>query len=319
MKQLRLICGLLLLFVSAAVLSGCDEVGLGGTQVWIDVPLDGVELEAGVIPVQSHAASRSGIASVELRVNGVLHRTDASPTPDEPVIYVVQPWVVTGPGEYRLEVVAVANDESTSAPDSVTVHVTGEIATPVSETPTAEFFTPTPTPTPPPTDTPTATPIPPTPAPTSVPTPVPTPVPTSVPTPVPTPVPTLTPTPPPTLTPTHTPVPDTTAPPAPLPLKPIDGHLFDMCYPDIMLRWGEVDDKSGIAEYRVQVESRPGAKDDWEPLAGSPWKGLSKTELLLDIENCSWLYRWRVRAVDKAGNAGPFSDWFEFTFLIPPK
>jgi hypothetical protein len=115
----------------------------------------------------------------------------------------------------------------------------------------------------------------------------------------------------PTPPPTHTPVPDTTAPPAPLPLKPLDGHTFDSCYSEIMLRWESVSDDSGIDEYRVQVESRPSASDAWEPVTGSPWKGLSKTELELDIEDC-WLYRWRVRAVDKAGNAGPFSDWFEF-------
>jgi len=149
-------------------LSGCDGAGPASTRVWIDVPFDGAELEAGTIPVQSHAASREGIARVELWVNGALYRSDENPTPDEPVIYVVQPWVPTAPGNYTLEVRAYATDDTASDPASVTVRVTGEVVD-VTETPTAEFLTPTsasPIDTPiPPTDTPippTDTPIPPT-------------------------------------------------------------------------------------------------------------------------------------------------------------
>jgi hypothetical protein len=42
---------------------------------------------------------------------------------------------------------------------------------------------------------------------------------------------------------------------------------------------------------------------------------LTDTELELDVE-CGWYYRWRVRAVDGEGNAGSFSDWFEFADLL---
>jgi hypothetical protein len=81
-----------------------------------------------------------------------------------------------------------------------------------------------------------------------------------------------------------------------------------------MLRWGAVSDPSGIAEYRVQVERHAG-DENWQPLADSPWRGLGVVELEIDVE-CGWFYRWRVRAVDGAGNAGPFSDWFEFTVSL---
>jgi hypothetical protein len=78
-----------------------------------------------------------------------------------------------------------------------------------------------------------------------------------------------------------------------------------------MLRWEEVSDPSGISEYRVQVERHAG-DENWQKVAGSPWKGLTETELLLEELECGWYYRWRVRAVDGANNVGPFSGWFEF-------
>jgi hypothetical protein len=78
-----------------------------------------------------------------------------------------------------------------------------------------------------------------------------------------------------------------------------------------MLRWSPVTDPSGIGEYRVQVERHSG-DSNWQTVAGSPWTGLAAPELELDVE-CGWYYRWRVRAVDGAGNAGPFSTWFRFT------
>jgi hypothetical protein len=160
MKRYALIYVLLV----AVALSACAESGPAHTQVWIDVPLDGVEVEAGTVPVQSHAASRDGIARVELWVNGVLYRSDENPTPGEPVIYVIQPWVPTAPGDYSLQVRAYSTAELASPADQVTVHVSGE-ATEVTETPTAEFITPTPTGTSTPatdTPTPTDTPVPPT-------------------------------------------------------------------------------------------------------------------------------------------------------------
>jgi len=164
---------LLPLLLLTPLLSGCDGGGLGRTQVWIDIPLDGTEIEAGTVPVQSHAASREGIARVELWVNGELYRSDDNPSPDEPVIYVIQPWIPTGPGEYHLEVRAYATDGTASEPAGVTVTVVGEAAE-ATMTPTAEFATPTPPPEPTEPSTPTPATLTPTPPlPTITPTPLP--------------------------------------------------------------------------------------------------------------------------------------------------
>jgi hypothetical protein len=93
-------------------------------------------------------------------------------------------------------------------------------------------------------------------------------------------------------------------------MKPTNGQEFS-CEPKVMLRWAEVSDPSGIAEYRIQVERHSG-DNNWTPVAGSPFTGLTMMAKELTIE-CGWYYRWRVRAIDGAGNAGPFSGWFLFT------
>ncbi|HEY73562.1 MAG: hypothetical protein B6I35_09045 [Anaerolineaceae bacterium 4572_32.2] len=167
MKRFGSICVVLLMVVA---LSGCDGAIPARTQIRIDAPLDGEEMDAGIISVRSRAASGNGIARVELWVNGALYRSDDNPTPDELVIYVVQPWVPTAPGDYTLEVRAYAADDTASDPANVTVSVISEMVE-ATETPTAEPLTLTPTSAvltdtlAPPTDTPvplTDTPIPPT-------------------------------------------------------------------------------------------------------------------------------------------------------------
>jgi hypothetical protein len=74
--------------------------------------------------------------------------------------------------------------------------------------------------------------------------------------------------------------------------------------------WKIVPDPDGIVEYQVEVERAP-LGVEWEPLDGSPWTGVTVTALAIDAR-CGYYYRWRVRAVDGAGNVGPFTDWFTF-------
>ena len=289
-----------LLLALACTLPACDrETRSGGPYVWIDVPTDGLQVAVDrEVRLEGHAAYHGGIARVEVWVNGELHLVEESPATEGDLAHFDQMWMPPGPGDYAIQVVAVGLDGAASEPDAVRLRVGEQVAevTPIpSATPEEATLTPTAVPTPtetqqPPTATPTL--APPTATPTSSPTPVP-----------PTPTPTLTP----------TPVPDTSPPPAPLQFKPLDGETFD-CIASVMLRWDSVPDPSGIAGYRVQVERHAG-DENWQPVAGSPWTGLDGTELEIDVE-CGWFYRWRVRAVDGAGNAGSFSSWFEFTVLL---
>jgi hypothetical protein len=123
---------------------------------------------------------------------------------------------------------------------------------------------------------------------------------------------TLTPTPSPSLTPTPTTEPDTTPPPAPQLVSPEHEQPL-ACASKVMLDWNAVSDPSGIAEYQIEVQRAPMGVN-WQPVAGSPWTGVSATKLEIEVE-CGWYYHWRVRAVDGAGNVGSFSDWF--VFLLP--
>jgi len=115
------------------------------------------------------------------------------------------------------------------------------------------------------------------------------------------------------VTPTPTTEPDNTPPPVPPIISPTGGDDLDC--DKVTLDWNSVSDPSGIAEYRVQVEQEvtPG---NWDPVSGSPWTGLSGTDLELDL-GCGGVYRWRVRAVDGVGNKSDFSAWAEFGINLP--
>jgi hypothetical protein len=120
-----------------------------------------------------------------------------------------------------------------------------------------------------------------------------------------TPTPTVTP----TFTPT-TPAADTTPPPAPKQLKPTNGS--ELSAGSAMLRWETVSDESSIAEYQVELQRSPD-ESSWEHVSGSPFTGVNDTNLEVSVDVS--YYRWRVRAVDGAGNTGEWSGWF--SFVVP--
>jgi hypothetical protein len=119
----------------------------------------------------------------------------------------------------------------------------------------------------------------------------------------------VTPTPP----PTSTPEPDTTPPPVPSTVSPTGGAV--LACDKVTLDWDGVSDPSGIAEYRVQVQQE-GTAGNWDDVSGSPWNGLGGTDLERDL-GCGGVYRWRVKAVDGAGNESAFSAWAEFGVNLP--
>ncbi|MBC8506593.1 MAG: Ig-like domain-containing protein [Chloroflexi bacterium] len=105
---------------------------------------------------------------------------------------------------------------------------------------------------------------------------------------------------------------DSKAPSAPKQLKPVNGVDLG-CISSTMLRWEAVSDESGIAEYQVELQRHPG-DNNWTNASGSPFTGIGGLQKEISVE-CGWEYRWRVRAIDGAGNTGNWSGWF--TFVIP--
>jgi hypothetical protein len=156
----------------------------------------------------------------------------------------------------------------------------------------------------------------PTPRPTTAPTSTPTPTATPTSTPTPTATPTNTPTTTPTNTPTPTTTPDLEGPPAPQLLAP-EQRTRISCAPDekeqqIRLQWATVSDPSGIQEYEVHLEA----------IERSPYTYLPRflREPLVDISvPCDETYLWQVRAIDKAWNAGAWSEERVFSVVDTTK
>lgn len=103
--------------------------------------------------------------------------------------------------------------------------------------------------------------------------------------------------------------PDTTPPPVPTPQVPTNG-LTITCKASQLLVWLPVSDPSGIQEYQVVVQ-RSADNATWNALAFSPITGLTDKTTTIPVE-CGWYYRWRVRAIDGAGNISDWSGWWTF-------
>ena len=106
---------------------------------------------------------------------------------------------------------------------------------------------------------------------------------------------------------------DTTPPLAPTLAVP-DNGLSLSCRASQNLAWLPVDDPSGIAEYQVQVQRHSG-DNNWQDVSGSVFRGISDKQIGINVE-CGWYYRWRVQAVDGAGNVGPWSGWWQFAITL---
>lgn len=344
------------LIVIFSLLAGCSlPSAAGGISVWLDVPLDGLAFpDAQAIKIEGHATSTGGISRVEIWINGAVLTTINDPATTGDLAEFHIEWAPPAPGAYTIQAIAFGADGSASQPDSARVTFGEALVTPVvSVTP---VITDTPTlvisVTPVITDTPTLPP----PAgvviqfwadPPNVPAGACTTirwhvenasrvvfggvdqpfdgsytdclcsdtrytlrvtrldgveetrrvdiaVTGSC------------------VTPTSPPPSDTTPPPAPTPAVPADG-LTIACKASQDLAWLPVSDPSGIGEYQVQVQRHSG-DNNWG-LAPGGLISVPGKQASVPVE-CGWYYRWRVRAIDGAGNAGPWSGWFQFAITL---
>ncbi len=99
---------------------------------------------------------------------------------------------------------------------------------------------------------------------------------------------------------------DTTPPSVPQPMVPSNG-LHIACKANQTLAWLPVQDPSGLLGYDVVLERKVGGS--WNSYRS--WDRLSDKQISASVE-CGYEYRWRVRAVDTAGNASAWSGWFTF-------
>jgi len=342
--------GSVIVFLLIFILSSCGGAATGGASVWIDVPPDGMNIpELQEVKIEGHAASSGGISRVEIWVDGSLLTTVADPPMDGMLGKFQTSWMPSAAGEHTIQVIAFGADGIASQPDTARVFFGETDAAPlIAETPVipespvftvspvvTETFTPTSPPAeviqfwadPPQIQAGACTLIqwhvenvqkivfggieqafdgsykgclcsdqry--------------------------------------TLTVTRqdgseekvrvditvtgscvTPTPvDSTPPPAPTLVVPADG-LNIACKSSQTLAWLPVDDPSGILKYEVVVKRHSG-DNNWQT-APDGQQVLTDKTTSISVE-CGWYYRWRVRAVDGAGNVGSWSGWSQFTITL---
>jgi hypothetical protein len=101
-------------------------------------------------------------------------------------------------------------------------------------------------------------------------------------------------------------------PPAPRPIAPIGTQP---CRESLTLRWDAVQDDNGIASYEWMLQTADNTTGPFKDLYSGSTQNTS-VEMLELV--CGTWYTWQVRAVDGAGNAGPFSDARPFLLNVPP-
>ena len=337
---------------------------VSSSQIWIDVPLDGLDL-VGLEPIdiKGHASSLAGVSRVDIFINENLTYSLEGLSTQGNLAHFLVKWTPPELGEYAIKAVVYADGNTTGTSDIAHVSFGGQsevsTETPVVEqiTPTRQVATTTPTNLPPTTSvtpetiiqfwaepitiqagacttlywrvengeqvvfgglqqpfegsykdclckssrytltvidnageqqkstvdiTVTGTCATPTPSPTPPPIPSPTP-------------------------------PDASPPPPPTPVVPANDLVLS-CRSTLDLAWLPVEDPSGISEYQVQVQRHAG-DNNWQDVSGSIFSGILNKETNIPVE-CAWYYRWRVRAIDGAGNVGTWSIWSAFIITI---
>jgi murein DD-endopeptidase MepM/ murein hydrolase activator NlpD len=105
---------------------------------------------------------------------------------------------------------------------------------------------------------------------------------------------------------------DSQPPPAPSSLTP-GGGVSLACASTATLGWSPVTDPSGIVHYEWALESSITGEDGIWFLADS---GQTSGTSVSSTISCGIWYRWRVRAVDGAGNTGPYAPYANFSVVI---
>jgi len=112
------------------------------TQSWFDTPLNGTQLPLAAVDVISHHYSPTGVAEIELSINGVTLRTDPSPDAKASFVNFSQQWLPAGPGAYTLAVRARSVGGDWGNPATVMV-IVGEALTATPSPVPTDTLTPT--------------------------------------------------------------------------------------------------------------------------------------------------------------------------------
>jgi hypothetical protein len=131
----RLLTLQIVLLVILIISSGCaGQVPSSGLFIWIDVPVNGVEIPPGQpLNIEGHASGSGGVTKVEIWINGDEVAVIEPPRVEENLAKYSMTWMPPGPGEYTIQAVALSAVGAHSQPDIRRVYVLGET---VEDTPT---------------------------------------------------------------------------------------------------------------------------------------------------------------------------------------
>jgi hypothetical protein len=101
-------------------------------------------------------------------------------------------------------------------------------------------------------------------------------------------------------------------------IEPDNNEDFE-CTDSVALVWDEVDDPSGIDRYQWRVEEGGDELSggyDFFRSGDATGRSVRLVEFICRDED-TW-YRWRVRAVDNAGNTGEYTRYYYFRINAAP-
>jgi hypothetical protein len=140
------------------LLGGCEfpTQAPAGVTVWIDVPVNGLIVPEGIeLFIEGHAASPTGITTIEIWINGSLEFLFDSPPTQNDLAPYSQSWIPPSQGKYTIQVIAFSTDGAFSDPAQVQIQVGTPPADdpapvapeppPEDESPATPTFTPSPT------------------------------------------------------------------------------------------------------------------------------------------------------------------------------
>jgi hypothetical protein len=139
-----------MLLIGAALACGPTPAA-GGISVVINSPGSGSSVAVGQeITIDSTASASSGVARVELAVNGIVERRDLPPSGNPAMFRVSQPWIPSSVGQVTISVVAYDVEGASSDAATITLQVVEGAGVVPTSVPGATSVAEGPTETPPP-------------------------------------------------------------------------------------------------------------------------------------------------------------------------
>ena len=129
----------IIIILLVLLITGCNGMAEADVTIWLDAPLPGGVVNPGEeVYIQTHAYSRSGVAQIELFVDGASFSLESPGQSGADFVDLTQTWVANTPGMHSIKVVAYSTAGAVSNPALVMIRVAGGETPRAAELPAAE-------------------------------------------------------------------------------------------------------------------------------------------------------------------------------------